>query len=133
MTTHAATDRKSNIWREGAVAGAVAGAVCVLMWVVGNVAGLNWEVTQGGQTTDVLIFMPFISAFISALVSLVVLWVLLKFGRGGWWKPIVGVVGLLSVAQPLVAATETSTGVVLALMHLVVAGVMVTMVHPPSR
>lgn len=132
MTAHdSAVVSQTNIWREGAVAGAVAGVACVLIWVVGNVFGLNWEVTQGGTTTDVLIFMPFLSAFVSALVSLVVLWILMKAGRPGWWKVIVGVVGVLSVAQPMVAATETSTGLTLALMHLVVTGVMLTMVNPP--
>ncbi len=120
-----------NIWREGAVAAAVAGVTCVLIWVVGNALGLNWEVTQGGTTTDVLIFMPFVSAFVSGLVATVVLWILIKSGRPTWWKPIVAVVGVLSVAQPLAAATETSAGVALAVMHLVVTGVMLTMVHPP--
>jgi Family of unknown function (DUF6069) len=122
-----------NIWREGVVAGAVAGVVCVLIWVAGNIAGLDWEITQGGQTTDVLIFMPFMSAFVSAMVSLILLWILIKVGRAGWWKPIVGVVGVVSVAQPLVAATETSTGVILALMHLVVTGIMLAMVNPPRN
>jgi len=122
-----------SIWRQGAIAGAIAGVVNVVIWVVGNIAGLNWEVTQGGQTTDVLAFMPFISSFVPSLLSIVLLWVLLKAGRGSLWRPIIAVLALISVAQPILAAKETSTGLVLGVMHIVFGAVLIAMVKVPAK
>jgi Family of unknown function (DUF6069) len=121
-------ETQGNVWRDGAIAGALAGVVNVLIWVIGKAAGLDFEVEIGGGRQDVLVFQPFLSSFLGALIATVILWLLTKAGRAAIWRPIVLVLGALSLLSPLTAATDLGSGVALALMHLVVIGLLVTRV-----
>ncbi|MGL5826440.1 MAG: DUF6069 family protein [Nocardioides sp.] len=119
---------EENIWRDGAVAGALAGVVNVVLWVIGKAAGLDFTVEVGGNKQDVLVFQPFVSSFLGAILATAVLWLLRKAGRGGVWRPLVLGLGVLSLISPLTAAPDLGSGIVLAVMHVAVIGLLITRV-----
>lgn len=124
---------ESNVWREGAVAGTIAGVLNVLIWGAGRVAGISFDLVLAGKDRPVLAFHPFASSLAGAMLAIVLLWVLTKIGRGKLWKYAVLALALASLAQPVTAAVEVSTAVALGLMHVVVVAVLLTMVQAPQR
>lgn len=122
-----------NLWREGAVAGTIAGVINVLIWGAGNLAGVPFDLVVAGREQPVLAFHPFASSLVAALLAIVLLWLLLKLGRANLWKYAVVGFATLSLAQPLTAAEELSTALMLGLMHVVVVVALLMMVQVPQR
>jgi hypothetical protein len=133
MASPGVAPAESNMWREGAIAGTLAGVVNVLIWGAGRVAGVSFDLVVAGRDQPVLAFHPFASSLVGALLAIVLLWLLIKLGRAGLWKyAVVGFV-TVSLAQPFIAADELSTALALGLMHVVVVVALLTMVQVPQR
>lgn len=133
MASAELTPAQPNIWREGAVAGTIAGVLNVLIWGAGNLAGVSFDLVVAGREQPVLAFHPFASSLAGAMLAIALLWLLIKLGRAGLWKYAVVAFAIASLAQPLTAAVEASTAVTLGLMHVVVVAVLLTMVQVPQR
>lgn len=123
-----------SIWRAGVVAAAVAALANTLVYLVGLLTPASFEVTTGGATQTVLVFLPAVASIMGIAVGTVVLWVLARFSWGlPLWTIGAVVVGLGSVAQPVLAAEDMWTAVVLALMHLVVLAAALVLLRPAGR
>jgi len=133
MASPGVAPAESNMWREGAIAGTLAGVVNVLIWGAGRVAGVSFDLVVAGRDQPVLAFHPFASSLVGALLAIVLLWLLLKLGRAGLWKYAVVGFATVSLAQPFIAADELSTALALGLMHVVVVVALLTMVQVPQR
>ena len=119
-----------NVWRDGAVAGAIAGVINVLIWTVGNAAGLDLVVEVGGDRQHVTMSQPFIASFLGAMIATLLLWTLMKGHQEGLWKRIILTLGVISLISPLTAATDLASGITLALMHVVVLTMLVLRAAP---
>ena len=132
MASAESTPALPNLWREGAVAGTIAGVINVLIWGAGNLAGVSYDLVIAGRVRPVLAFHPFASSLVGALLAVALLWLLIKLGRAGAWKYAVVAFAVVSLAQPVMAAA-VSTAFTLGLMHVVVVAVLLTMVQVPLR
>jgi Family of unknown function (DUF6069) len=133
MASPGVAPAESNMWREGAVAGTIAGVTNVLIWGAGRAAGVSFDLVLAGRNQTVQAFHPFASSLVGALLAIVVLWLLAKLGRPSLWKyAVVGFVAV-SLAQPFTAAEELSTALALGLMHVVVVVALLLMVQVPRR
>lgn len=119
-----------NVWRDGAVAGAIAGVVNVLIWTVGNAAGLDLVVDVSGDRRHVTMSQPFIASFLGAMIATLLLWTLMKGHQEGLWKRIILTLGVISLISPLTQATDLASGITLALMHVVVLTMLVLRAAP---
>lgn len=120
MTTPVPTATGRSIWRAGARAALVAAAANTLVWLVGLLTPATWQVTQGGQTQEVLLVLPALASIVGVGAGTVALWVLARVRRGVTvWTVLAVLVGLGSTASPLAAADDAWTGALLALMHVV--------------
>ena len=133
MASAESTPALPNLWREGAVAGTIAGVINVLIWGAGNLAGVSYDLVIAGRVRPVLAFHPFASSLVGALLAVALLWLLIKLGRAGAWKYAVVAFAVVSLAQPVMAAAAVSTAFTLGLMHVVVVAVLLTMVQVPLR
>ncbi len=119
-----------NVWRDGAVAGAMAGVINVLIWTVGNAAGLDFIVEVGGDSQHVTMSQPFLASFFGALIATLLLWTLMKGNQQHLWKRIILTLGAISLISPLTAATDLASGIFLAMMHVVVLTMLVIRAAP---
>ena len=89
---------------------------------------------QGGQTQEVLVVMPALASIASVAVGTLGLWVLARFRRGVTvWTVLAVLFGVGSVQAPLSGAEDVWTGVLLALMHLVVLAAALVILRPAAR
>lgn len=113
-----------------AIAGATAAAL--LVWVVGGpLLGINLDVLKTpGSTSAVPVSAPdvLVSGVVAGLLGWASLAVLERVSARGriMWRWVAAGVALLSLAGPLTLAQTTGGAVVLSMLHLTVAGVLVT-------
>ncbi len=119
-----------NVWRKGALAGVIAGVINVVIWTVGNAAGLDLVVEVGGDKQHVTMTQPFLASFFGTMIATLLLWTLMKGHQEGLWKRIILTLGAISLISPLTAATDIASGITLALMHVVVLAMLVLRVAP---
>jgi hypothetical protein len=121
------------ILKAGALAGLAAGVANLIVFFVGKAAGVPFEVNQNGTKTGVPFFMPLVASVVVTLLGAVVLWLLtgVKNGLTIWTALAVVFVVLYSVGA-LMAATSTSTGIVLTIMHIVGLAVAWVMLRPAA-
>jgi len=133
MTTTTAGTRLAAvpILKAGALSGLAAGVANLVVFFVGKAAGVPFEVTQNGTKTPVPFFMPLVASVVVTVLGAVVLWLLtgVKNGLTIWTALAVVFVILYSVGA-VMAATSTSTGIVLTTMHLVGLAVAWVMLRP---
>ncbi|MDH6463062.1 putative integral membrane protein [Micromonospora sp. A200] len=116
---------------------AVTVLTCVVLWIVGAVAGVDYTVENPGQPAFVVGVVPVIVFSLgSALVGWAGLVLLERFaGRRATaiWITLAVLIALLSLVP--VVATEATTGakVMLALMHLAVAAVLIAFLPRRAR
>ena len=112
----------------------VAAALTSVVWLAGQLTPATWRVVQGAQTQEVLVFMPALASVASVAVGTVALWVLARVPRGVTiWTVLAVLVGVGSVTAPLSGAEDVWTGVLLALMHLVVLAAALVILRPAAR
>jgi Family of unknown function (DUF6069) len=119
------------IFRAGALAGAAAAAVNLIVFVIGKVAGVSFDVTIGGRTTGVIFAQPLFSSFFALIVGAAGLWVLARVGPGVTiWTALVAVIFVVETIYALAVAASTGTAIALSLMHVVVVAAAVVMLRP---
>lgn len=132
-TTSPRTTTRS-IWRAGLVTALVAAALNTVVWLLGQLTPATWEVTQAGQTQQVLAFLPAASTVFAVAVGTVALWVLARFSWGVTaWTVLAVLFGLGSTLTPLTAAADGWTGALLALMHVLALAVALVLLRPAGR
>jgi hypothetical protein len=121
------------ILKAGALSGLAAGVVNLVVFFVGKVAGVPFEVTQNGTKTPVPFFMPLVASVVVTMLGAVVLWLLtgVKNGLTIWTALAVVFVILYSVGA-VVVATSASTGIALTIMHVVGLAVAWVMLRPAA-
>ncbi|MBQ0893323.1 hypothetical protein KBX37_09470 [Micromonospora sp. U56] len=123
--------------RRRALGVAVTVLTCVVLWIVGAVAGVDYTVENPGQPAFVVNLAPVILFSLgSALVGWAGLALLERFaGRRATaiWITVAVLIALLSLVP--VVATEATTGakVMLGLMHLAVAAVLIASLPRRAR
>lgn len=123
-----------SIWRAGLVTALVAAVLNTAVWLLGQLTPATWEVTQAGQTQEVLAFLPAVSTVLGVAVGTVALWVLARFAWGlTVWTVLAVLVGLGSTLTPLTAAEDAWTGALLALMHVVALVAALLLLRPAGR
>ena len=122
---------KENVWRAGAIAGALAGVINVLIWTVGNAVGLNFTLELSGERQHVTMSQPFLASFVASMIATLLLWTMMKRHREGTWSRLIMLLGAISLISPLTAAVDIASGITLALMHVVVVAMLVLRVAPP--
>lgn len=134
MTTTEPAVLTRSVWRAGLVAAVAAAVVNTLVWLVGQATPAEWDVVQQGATMSVLFFLPAFASVLGIGVGTVGLWLLRRFSWGlTVWTVLAVVVGVGSMVSPLQAATDTWTGVLLALMHVVVLLAALLLLRPAGR
>jgi hypothetical protein len=125
------TTTTRSIWRAGLVTAVVAALANTVVYVLGLLTPASWEVDQGGQAVTVLPFLPAVASVMGIVVGTVALWVLARFSWGlTAWTVLAVLAGVGSVSQPVVAAQDTWTGVLLGTMHLVALGSALLLLRP---
>lgn len=125
--------RSRSVWRAGLVAAVVAAVVNTLVWLLGLLTPATWEVTQGGQTRQVLAVMPAMASVVALAAGTLALWLLRRVPRGVTvWTVLAVVVGVGSVVAPLQGAEDPWTGALLALMHLVALAAALLLLRPAA-
>ncbi|MER5705446.1 DUF6069 family protein [Micromonospora sp. NPDC002296] len=108
---------------------AVAAAVlsCVVIWVVGWIAGVDYAVVNPDRTIEVNVGAVIAFALVSALLGWALLALLERFtGRAALiWTVVAVVVTLVSFVPVFAADASTGAKVALGVMHLAVAGVLI--------
>jgi hypothetical protein len=101
---------------------AVALAGTSAIYAAARAAGLELVVTPPGGTAGAVAFTAVVGAvLVSGIVALAAAVVLRRLRRGRPWFTILASLAVLgSLASPIGAAKETSTAVVLSLMHVIV-------------
>ncbi len=133
MTTTVESHDAHRLRREGITVGVTALVVNIVVRVVAGVLGVPFRVTSGGDTTEVTVVQVAVSTVVGVVMALVALWVLRRFRRGVTiWTALATVAVLASLAQPLAAADDASTALVLVLMHLVVYLLAVLRLRPAA-
>ncbi|MGC5022273.1 DUF6069 family protein [Micromonospora sp. DT47] len=130
-TTHPATTRFP---RRRALGVGVAVLACVLIWVVGKAAGVDFTVTSPGRPTATVGLGPVVVFSLGAsLLGWLTLVVLERFTpRAGLiWTALAVVVTLLSFVPLFTSEATGGTKVTLGAMHLAVAVALVALL--PSR
>jgi hypothetical protein len=130
MTT-SSSPAAAPIFRAGALAGAAAAAVNLVVFLIGKAAGVAFDVTIGGKTTAVIFAQPILSSFIALIVGAAGLWVLARVGSGVTvWTALVAVIFVLDTIYAFAVADSTGTAVALSLMHVVVVAAAFVMLRP---
>ena len=114
-------------WRDDRPVAVVAAALAAACWVVATqLVGVDLEVRSGGGTQQVNVVSVVVTALVVAVAGAGLLRVLERRAPRALrrWTVVACVVWVVSLAGPASAAT-VGAGVVLALLHLVVAGVVV--------
>ncbi|TWJ21867.1 DUF6069 family protein [Micromonospora endolithica] len=110
-------------------------ASCVLIWVIGSLAGVDWTVTSPGRPAMELGLAPVVVVSLGAsLVGWAALAVLERFaGRRATliWTVLAAVVALVSLFPLLGVEASTGAKFSLAAMHLAVAAVLIPIL--PTR
>ena len=128
-TTTSSPTATRSIWRAGLLTALVAAVLTTLLWLLGQLTPATWQVTQGGQTQQVVAFLPAVASVVG-----VALWVLARFSRGRTvWTVLAVLVGVGSATTPLTAAQDGWTGVLLASMHVLVLVVALVLLRPAGR
>lgn len=134
-TAHPATTTPS--LRRRALGVAVTVLTCVVLWIVGAVAGVDYTVQNAGQPALVVNLVPVVIFSLgSALVGWAGLVLLERFaGRraGVIWITLAVLIALVSLVP--VIATEATAGakVMLGAMHLAVAAVLIAFLPKRAR
>lgn len=119
------------IFRAGALAGAAAGAVNLIVFLIGKAAGVSFDVKIGGKTTAVVFAQPLFSSFIALIIGAAGLWVLARVGSGVMiWTALVAAIFVLDTIYAFAVATSTGTAIALSLMHVVVVAAAFVMLRP---
>ncbi|SDH62184.1 DUF6069 family protein [Agrococcus jejuensis] len=108
----------------GLAAAGIATVVNVVLLLVATAAGAAMAVAMGGSTMVVGIAPVIVATILPLAIGAVVAWLLAR--RWPRTTKVLAWVGLVlavaSTFQPLTAATEPTSGVTLAIMHLVAGG-----------
>lgn len=132
-TAGTATRTGAGIWRAGGIAILAAVVVNVVIWAVGRAVVGDLTVEQQDTVTNVNALYVVGATVVNLLLGTLLLWALAKVNRGVMiWTVVAIVVGLLSLGQPFAAAEETSTAVVLGLMHLTTLGIALGVLRPAA-
>jgi hypothetical protein len=119
------------IFRAGALAGAAAGAVNLVVFLIGKAAGVSFDVEIGGKTSEVIFAQPLLSSFFALIVGAAGLWVLARVGSGVMiWTALVAAIFVLDTIYAFAVATSTGTAIALSLMHVVVVAAAFVMLRP---
>ena len=133
MSTAAPTATRS-LWRAGLLTAGVAAVANTLVYLVGLLTPASFEVTQAGDTVTVLPFLPAVASIMGVLAGTVALWALARFSWGlTVWTALAVLVGVGTIPQPLLAAEDTWTGVVLAVMHPLTLLIALLLLRPAGR
>jgi hypothetical protein len=133
MSTTAPAATRS-VWRAGLLTAGVAAVANTLVYLLGLLTPASFEVTQAGETVTVLPFLPAVASVMGVLAGTVALWVLARFSWGlTVWTVLAVVVGIGSIAQPLLLAQDTWTGIVLAVMHPLTLLIALVLLRPAGR
>lgn len=125
---------RRSIWRAGLITAVVAAVLNTLVYLIGQLTPAGWEVTQGGETQIVPWFLPAVASIMGIAAGTVALWVLARFSWGLLvWTIAAVLVAFGSTTQPLLAAEDTWTGLVLGLMHLVALVAALLLLRPAGR
>ena len=119
-----------NVWRKGALAGVIAGVINVVIWTVGNAAGLDLVVEVGGDKQHVTMTQPFLASFFGTMIATLLAVDVDEGPPGGALEADHPDAGRDILISPLTAATDIASGITLALMHVVVLAMLVLRVRP---
>ena len=133
MSTVAVNQSQNTIGRDlgnAAIAGLISAVINVIIFFVGSalVGGIQVATTPGAPYAPLPFFVVAIASFVPTLVAGVGLWISRRFIPRGVlvFQITAAVVTLLSLASPFSdQVATTGAGVVLAITHLVVGGVMI--------
>lgn len=133
MSTTAPTATRS-IWRAGLLTAGVAAVANTVVYLLGQLTPASFEVTQAGDTVTVLPFLPAVASIMGVLAGTVALWVLARFSWGVTvWTVLAVLVGIGTLPQPLLAAEDTWTGIVLAVMHPLTLAIALVLLRPAGN
>ena len=127
LSTDLHTPRSHTMRRAAAIGAVVAAVANVAIWAVGRAADVSFLVTPVGSATATEIGVGMVVATtLVAFAAGMGLFALAARRSGRWARAVVGtgvVVAVVSAAGPLSTAADTSTGVLLAAMHLLTGAV----------
>ena len=123
-----------SVWRAGLLTAVVAALANTVVYLVGLLTPASWEVSQAGEVVTVLPFLPAVASVMGILAGTVALWVLARFSWGlTAWTVLAVLVGVGSVSQPVTAAEDSWTGVLLGTMHVVALVSALLLLRPAGR
>lgn len=131
-TAHSATG--TSLLRRRAWGIAVAVLACVLIWVLGRIAGVDYTVTNPGRPAmDVGVGPVIVFSLVASLIGWAALVALERFTRHATaiWTALAVVVTLLSLLPLAGSEADGSTKLTLGAMHLAVAAALVALL--PAR
>ncbi|MCI4066649.1 DUF6069 family protein [Micromonospora sp. R77] len=133
-TAHPATGM--SLMRRRALGVAAAVLACVLIWVLGRIAGVDYTVTNPGQPAmDVGVGSVVIFSLVASLVGWAALIALERFTSRATaiWTALAVVVALLSLLPLAGSEADGSTKLTLGAMHLAVAAVLIALLPARNR
>lgn len=137
--TTATLDRRPparRIWRNGAVAGAAATAVNLVLFLAARLAGTSFVVrfTGDADPTTVTALQVVAATIVAVVIGLGVASFASRFPRGPWIVAAVGAfVALASAAVPMGLQADIGARLALAAMHVVVGGAFVAAIATARR
>ena len=137
MTTSTAQARVApapSLIRAGAVAGALAAVVNLVIFLVAEVAGVPFDVTIAGTKTEVIFVQPLVASFLAVLIGAAVLKLMARSERGVTaWIALAVVAVVLYTGVAYSAAGQLSTFLSLTAMHVVALGIALARLVPVAR
>lgn len=122
--------------RKTVITGVVAGFINVLLYFIGGaiVGGINIQLSPGAGYMVMPPFLPFVASLIPTLLAGLGLWLAARVLSATGikiWQGAVVILTLLSLISPFTEQVQTTdAGIVLAMMHLVVGGLMLWIMTP---
>jgi Family of unknown function (DUF6069) len=113
--------KASAVFQAALIAGFLAAMVNLFIHLIGKAAGITFEVSMDGKTTEI-VAMQTLGSSVLALVfgALAVLVVARLRNADTIWVLIVGLVFILETGYAFAVASDVGTGIMLGLMHCVV-------------
>lgn len=122
---------RSPLGRAGAVGVVAAIIVNLIIFGIGSLADLDWKAAYEDLNAGAVVIVSLVAGVIFTIVAIVLLRYMKIEQPTRIFVIVVSVMTLVSLVSPFGSDAETSTKLVLALMHIVVAAVMIGVLSRP--
>jgi hypothetical protein len=123
-----------SIMRAGLIAGLLAAAINLAVFLIGRATGVSFEYTMSGKTATIIFVQPIVSSIFFCFLGAFGLWLVSRWRNGDTaWVGLAGLLFVADTAYAFLVAADVWTAVLLTLMHVAVVGSALRLIRPSAR